>query len=323
MTITVTWLVAHSCSTFHRVLQFMQTAHGLRHWVCRNRSDAEIFCWTQEKQEQLTVLSLSWSTQSSRSMFEIGTLFHMSRTSNIANLQFKWLQELIDIHFPETGIIAVGITGPSTYFDYQKLHRLVPSTRSPIRGRNSMWKGSCFAGHVMRNPLVSNHWLGTDICVHFVLVPPWFSILDTSSNTHFGLERLQTSGYVLSSHLTSPASTSNVSSIRAPTSAADTILPPAVTSGASDVIHGLKHRSRPSPQSLLYIKWWTSGRHELTWLWFYVAFSTIAVVVIIKQTCFYFSLTLWCHWRSRQLSRAHPTHHSTHFWWSTALRKLS
>ena len=45
----------------------------------------------------------------------------MSRTSNIANLQFKWLQEFIYTHFPETGIIEVGITGPSTYSIYQKL----------------------------------------------------------------------------------------------------------------------------------------------------------------------------------------------------------
>jgi len=29
----------------------------------------------------------------------------MSRTFNIVNLQFKWLQELLDIHFPEAGII--------------------------------------------------------------------------------------------------------------------------------------------------------------------------------------------------------------------------
>jgi len=58
-----------------------------------------------------------------------------------------------------------------------------------------------------------------------------------------------------------------------------------------NVIHGLKHRSRPLSQSLLCIKWWTSSRHELTWLLFFVAFSTIALVVIIKQTCFYFSLT--------------------------------
>ena len=53
----------------------------------------------------------------------------------------------------------------------------------------------------------------------------------------------------------------------------------------------LKQRSRPSPQILLYIKWWTSSRHELTWVLFYVAFSMIALIVIIKQTCFYFSLT--------------------------------
>ena len=216
--------------------------------MCRNGSDTEIFCWRQGKQEQLTVPLLSWSTQSSRSIFEIGIL-----TSNIANLQFKWLQEFFDIYFPEAGI-----TGPSTYFDYQKLHRLhsliVPLTRSPIGGCNLVRKGSCFAGHVMRNLLVSNHWLSTDIYAYFVLVPPWFSILGTSSNTHLGLERLRTSGYVLSPHLTSSALTPNVSSTWAQTSAADTILPSAVTSGASDVIHGLKHRSRPSPQSLLYIK---------------------------------------------------------------------
>ena len=35
----------------------------------------------------------------------MGILFHTSRTFNIANLQFKWLQELLDIHFPEAGII--------------------------------------------------------------------------------------------------------------------------------------------------------------------------------------------------------------------------
>jgi len=40
-----------------------------------------------------------------KSIFEIGILFHMSRTSNIANMQNKWLQELLDIHFPEAGII--------------------------------------------------------------------------------------------------------------------------------------------------------------------------------------------------------------------------
>ena len=214
----------HSASAYY-ILQFIQTTDGLQHGVCRNGSDTE-FCWRQGKQEQLTVPLPSWSTQSSRPIFEIGILFHMSRTSNVKNLQFKWLQEFLDINFLRLGSSEVGITRPRTYFIYQKLHRLVPSTRSPIRGRNLVRKGSCFAGHVMRNPLVSNHWLGTDICAHFVLVPPWFSILDTS-NTHLDLEILQTSGYVLSPHLTSqdPASTiSNVPSTRAHVAAADTIL---------------------------------------------------------------------------------------------------
>ena len=35
----------------------------------------------------------------------MGILFHMSRTFNIVNLQFKWFQEFIGIHFPEAGII--------------------------------------------------------------------------------------------------------------------------------------------------------------------------------------------------------------------------
>ena len=105
----LSWLVAMMFDlgllSFTAFLQFIKTTHGLRHWVCGNRSDAKIFCWRQGKQEQLTVPSLSWSTQSSRSIFEIGILFYMSRTSNIANLQNKWLQEFLDIHFPEAGII--------------------------------------------------------------------------------------------------------------------------------------------------------------------------------------------------------------------------
>ena len=44
-----------------------------------------------------------------------------------------------------------------------------------------------------------------------------------------------------------------------------------------NVIHGLKHRF-----AVYNIKWWTSGRHELTWLLFYAAFSTIALVAIHK-----------------------------------------
>ena len=59
-------------------------------------------------------------------------------------------------------------------------------------------------------------------------------------NTHLSLERLQTSGYLLSPYLTSqdPASTPNVSSTRAQVAAADTILPSAITSGASDAADG-------------------------------------------------------------------------------------
>jgi len=77
----------------------------------------------------------------------------MSRTFNIANLQFKWFQKFIDIHFLETGIIEVGITGPSIYFIYQKLHRplssIVPLTYLPVKSWNLMQKASRSAGHVM------------------------------------------------------------------------------------------------------------------------------------------------------------------------------
>ena len=139
-----------------------------------------------------------------RSIFEIGILFHMLKIFNITNLQFKWLQQFLNIDFLKTGIIEVGITSPSIYFIYQKLYILLPLivllTCSPIKDYNLVWKDSYFSGNVMKNMLVSIHWLGTCICAHFVLVPPWFSILDTS-NTHLSLERLQTSGYVLSPHL--------------------------------------------------------------------------------------------------------------------------
>jgi len=70
-----------------------------------------------------------------------------------------------------------------------------------------------------------------------VLILFWFPLdfLD-ARNTHLCLERLQTSGYVLSPYLTSqdPASTPNVSSTRARVAVADTILPPAITSDAAD-----------------------------------------------------------------------------------------
>ena len=74
-----------------------------------------------------------------------------------------------------------------------------------------------------------------------MLILFWFPLdfLD-ARNTHLGLESLQTSGYVLSPYLTSqdPVSTPNVSSTRARVAAADTILPPAITSGASDAADG-------------------------------------------------------------------------------------
>jgi len=148
----------------------------------------------------------------------------------------------------------------------------------------------------MRNPLLIIRWLGTDICAHFVLVPPWFSILD-ARNTHLGLERLKTSVYVLSPHLTSHALTSNVSSTQARTSVADTILPPAITSDGTDGWQcdpWLKQRF-----AVYNIKWWTSGRHELTWLWFFsididAACSMVTLFVIWKKRIFIFQRILKC-----------------------------
>jgi len=75
-------------------------------------------------------------------------------------------------------------------------------------------------------------WWGICLWVTVDLVPVYaliYSILD-ARNTDLGSGRLQASGYVLSSHLTSqaPASTSNVPSTRARASAAYTILPPAI-----------------------------------------------------------------------------------------------
>jgi len=214
---------------------------------------------------------------------EIGTIDHTLKHS------------ILEVHIRNRHIeIEVGLTRPSTYFIYQKIHRLVPSTCSPIRGHNLVWKGSCFAGHMMRNPLVIIRWLGTHICAHFVLVPPWFSILD-ARNTHLGLERLKTFVYVLSPHLTSHALTSNVSSTPAPTSAADTILPPAITSDATDWWQcdpWLKHRF-----AVYNIKWWTSGRHELTWLWFFQLISMLLVQwslsLLYEKNAFSFFKEFW------------------------------
>ena len=184
-------------------------------------------------------MTVPWNTPSSGSILEIGIVFHMSRTFNIANLQFKWLQEFLDIHFLETGIIR-GRDHQAQHIFYLPETPQTPFLNCPIDLLTHLvWKGSRFGGHVMRNLLVSIRWLWTHIYAHFVLVLPWFSILDTS-NTRLGLKRLQTSGYVLSPHLTSqaPALTSNVPSTQARTSAAHTILPPAITSGASDGTDG-------------------------------------------------------------------------------------
>jgi len=163
-----------------------------------------------------------------KSKFEMDTLFHISRTFNIMNLQFKWLQEFLDIDFPEAGIIR-GRDYRAQHIFYLPETPQTPFLNCPIdslahQGSQFGVKRFFLAGHVMRNPLVSNHWLGTHICAHFVLVPLEFLLWIP--------ERLQM--YVLSPHLTSPALTSNVSFTWVPTSAADTILLPAITSGARD-----------------------------------------------------------------------------------------
>ena len=69
------------------------------------------------------------------------------------------------------------------------------------------------------------------------------------------------------------------------------LLSPVMRLMNGNVIHGLKHRNRPSPQSLLYIKWWTSSRDKLTWLWFCLvdACSMIALFVMWNKLRFHFS----------------------------------
>ena len=161
----------------------------------------------------------------------------MSRTFNIANVQLKWLQEFINTHLLETGIIrgrdhwAQHIFYlPETPDPFPQLsHRLTRLSGVVIQcekvpALEGMWWGICL-------------WVSVDFGPVYGLILFWLPLdfLDTS-NTRLGLKRLQTSGYVLSSHLTSqaPALTSNVPSTQARASAAYTILPPAITSDAAD-----------------------------------------------------------------------------------------
>ena len=151
----------------------------------------------------------------------------MSRTSNIANLQFKWLQEFLDINFPDAGIIEVGITGPSTYLFTRNSTDLFPQLSHWLAHPSgvAIWceKVSALEGMWWEVHL----WVTINLAPVCVLILFWFPLdfLD-ARNTHLCLERLQTSGYVLSPYLISqdPASTPNVSSTRV--AAADTILPP-------------------------------------------------------------------------------------------------
>ena len=224
----------------------------------------------------------------------------MLKIFNITNLQFKWLQQFLNIDFLKTGIIEVGITSPSIYFIYQKLYILLPLivllTCSPIKDYNLVWKDSYFSGNVIKNMLVSIHWLGTCICAYFVLVLPWFSILDTS-NTHLSLERLQTSGYVLSPHL-------HWHLIYLPLKPKllqftqfffltkfFLLLSLVIQLIDGNMIHGSKHRSKPLSQNLLYRMWYTSSRNKLTWLWLCsvdAACSIITLFVIWKKCIFIF-----------------------------------
>jgi len=271
MTITVTRLshipsLLPWCSTFHRVLQFIQTAHGLQHWACRNRNDAEVFCWRQGKQEQLTVPSLSWSTQSSRSIFKIGILFHMSRTSNIKNLQFKWLQEFIDIDFPEAGIIR-GRDYRAQHIFYLPETPQTPFLNCPIdslthQGSQVSVKRFFLQGMWREIRL----WVTIDLVPIYALILFWFPLI-----FYYRYQK----DYKCMSYLHiwhplhwHPMYLSPEFQLLRLTQFYLLLSPVVQVMGLMDgnVIHGLKHRSRLSPQSLLYIKWWTSGRHEPTWI---------------------------------------------------------
>ena len=134
---------------------------------------------------------------------------------------------------PRLGLSKIGITRPSTYFIYQKLYRLHSSivllTCSPIRDHNLVWKGSCHAGHVMRNPLTWYPYMhsfcsGSSLIFHSRCQQhlPW-----SGKNKNIWICPTSTS-----------VSTSNISSTQTQTSMAVTILSPAVTSGASDGTDG-------------------------------------------------------------------------------------
>ena len=79
-------------------------------------------------------------------------------TRKIETFDHTLKHSILEVHIRNRHIkIEVEITGPSTYFIYQKLYRLlsstVLSTCLPIRGLNLVRKYSCFAGHMIRKPL--------------------------------------------------------------------------------------------------------------------------------------------------------------------------
>ena len=221
MTITVTRLVTLVAMMFcfsllpYYILQSIQAANSLWHPVCRSERDTEMFRRGQGKPEQLT---LPQRTQSSWSIFKYAHYFI---------LVVFWIDDSsgwIGYSFPQ-GWCHRGISRTCFRETLQ-----IPFLNGSIDLLPHQWsKFSMERFLLWRASLV---WWGICLWATVDLVPVYAlicSILD-ASNTDLGSGRLQASGYVLSSHLTSqaPASTSNVPSTRARASAAHTILPPAI-----------------------------------------------------------------------------------------------
>ena len=123
------------------ILQSIQAANSLWHPVCRSERDTEMFRQGQGKPEQLTLPLPPWSTQSSWSIFEYAHYFI---------LVVFWIDDSsgwIGYSFPQ-GWCHRGISRINAFEKFCRfLSSMVPSTCSPISGRNLAWKGSRFGGH--------------------------------------------------------------------------------------------------------------------------------------------------------------------------------
>ena len=187
-------------------------------------------------------------------------------TRKIETFDHTLKHSILEVHIRNRHIkIEVEITGPSTYFIYQKLYRLlsstVLSTCLPIRGLNLVRKYSCFAGHMIRKPLTWYQYMhsfcsGSPLIFHSRCQKhsPWswktknicICFISTSDIPCIDIQCI----FHPSSNFCSWYNSTSY-----------------ITSDGTDEWQcnpWLKQRF-----AVYNIKWWTSGRHELTWLWFF------------------------------------------------------